>query len=125
MEIPGGLISAGDADPMDSAVREMAEETGYTSNRVVHIGTVEPNPAIQTNRCHSYLALDCVQASTQDLDPTESVRVELLTKAEVYGMITQGAITHALVVAAFCFLLLNEARQLDPAGPLNCCTSVR
>ena len=58
LEIPGGLISPDDPDPSDAAVREMMEETGYFSDNIIHIGTVEPNPAIQTappaaNFCNS------------------------------------------------------------------------
>ena len=61
-------------------MREMAEGTGYISTDVVHIGTVEPNPCLQTNRCFTYLARNCYPASDQMLDPTESIRVELNKK---------------------------------------------
>jgi 8-oxo-dGTP pyrophosphatase MutT (NUDIX family) len=113
LEIPGGLISPEDSSPMEAAVREMTEETGYVSTDVSHIGTVEPNPAIQTNRCHTFLALNCAPASTQNLDPTESIRVELVNKEEVYRLIREQKITHGLVVAAFAHLLLFEAGRKD------------
>ncbi len=109
VEIPGGLISKEDVSPMEAARREMAEETGYTSASVVHLGTVEPNPALQTNRCHTFLARDCIKAGDQSLDPTESVRIQLMPLSDVYQMIRDGTITHALVVAAFAHLLLYEA----------------
>lgn len=108
VEIPGGLISSEDASPREAAIREMIEETGYTSDNVVHIGTVEPNPAIQTNRCYTFLARDCVKVSGQNLDPTESVQVELVPREDVFRMIQDGTITHALVVAAFAHLLIHE-----------------
>jgi len=114
LEIPGGLISEGDSSPMEAAVREMTEETGYVSDDVVHIGTVEPNPALQTNRCYSFLALSCTQSSGQSLDPTESIRVDLVKKEEIYWMIREQKITHGLVVAAFAHLLLYEADRTHP-----------
>ncbi len=108
LEIPGGLISGSDLDPREGAIREMEEETGYAGAEVIHIGTVEPNPAIQNNRCHSFLALDARPGRGQNLDPTEAINVELVKKADVYRMIREGGITHGLVVAAFAFLMLHE-----------------
>jgi ADP-ribose pyrophosphatase len=109
IEIPGGLISDDDTDPMEAAVREMEEETGYYSTDVVHIGTVEPNPALQTNRCFTFLARNVFQKSPQRLDPTESIKVDLTKREDVHRMIRETKITHGLVVAAFAHLLLFEA----------------
>ena len=108
LEIPGGLISDEDADPRYAAVREMQEETGYHSDNVIHLGTVEPNPAIQTNTCHTYLAADAYLGSRQNLDPTEAIEVELIKKERVFDMIRSGEITHGLVIAAFAYLMLHE-----------------
>lgn len=108
LEIPGGLISDDDMDPAEAALREMIEETGYSSDDVVHIGTVEPNPAIQNNRCHTYLARNAFPKGKQKLDPTEAIGVELVEKTKVYEMIRQGRITHGLVIAAFAHLLIHE-----------------
>lgn len=108
LEIPGGLISDDDADPRYAAAREMQEETGYHSKDIIHIGTVEPNPAIQSNTCHTYLASDAYHNAPQNLDPTEAIGVELIKKERVYDMIRSGEITHGLVVAAFAYLMLHE-----------------
>ena len=117
IEIPGGLISDEDSDPMEAAVREMEEETGYHSTDVIHIGTVEPNPALQTNRCFTFLARNVHQRSPQMLDPTESIKVDLTKREDIYRMIRETKITHGLVVAAFAHLLLYEAagNGRDPA----------
>jgi ADP-ribose pyrophosphatase len=108
LEIPGGMISDTETDPMRAAIREMEEETGYVSDDVIHIGTVEPNPAIQNNLCHSYLARNACPLSAQNLDPTEAISVELAKLDEVYRMMRDGRITHGLVVAAFGFLMMHE-----------------
>jgi ADP-ribose pyrophosphatase len=113
LEIPGGLISGKDVDPAEAAAREMEEETGFVSGNVIHIGTVEPNPAIQTNLCHTFLARDAHPGSIQNLDPTEAIAVELVKLSEVYRMIREGSITHGLVVAAFAFLMLHEGRAAE------------
>ena len=116
IEIPGGLISDDDSSPMEAAIREMEEETGYHSTDIVHIGMVEPNPALQTNRCYSFLARNVYPRSPQMLDPTEAIRVELIRKEDIYRMIHEAKITHGLVVAAFAHLLIFEAdRKRNPA----------
>jgi hypothetical protein len=33
----------------------MREETGYDSDDVVALGVIHPNPAIEANRCHTFL----------------------------------------------------------------------
>lgn len=111
LEIPGGLIDAHETDPLEAAVREMREETGYTSTDVIHIGTVHPNPAIQNNLCHSYLARDVKLAGAQDLDTTESIQVELMDRDKVFEALRSGGITHALVLAAFAYLMLFEQKE--------------
>lgn len=108
LEIPGGLIDDHEVDARQAAIRELEEETGYTSTDIVHLGTVAPNPAIQNNRCHTFLARNVHRKQAQRLDPTESITVELMDKDVVYAKIRTGEINHGLVVAAFAHLLLKQ-----------------
>lgn len=108
IEIPGGVVSRHDMSPKHAAVREMQEETGYFSEDVIHIGTVHPNPAIQNNKCYTYLARDAYPKSAQMLDPTEAIKIELLKKEAIFKMIKNAEITHGLVISAFAYLMLYE-----------------
>ncbi len=101
LEIPGGMMDPDDRDPVTTGRRELLEETGYLADHYELIGTVEPNPALQTNRCHTILALDAVLEQGQNLDPSERIRVETLPLKEIPEAIADGRIAHALVVSAF------------------------
>lgn len=104
IEIPGGMVDPGEA-PLAAAQRELQEETGYVADRWIPLGVVTPNPAIQSNRCHTFLALDARPVGDQALDPGEDIEVLRAPLGEVPRWIAEGRIDHALVIAAFFHLL--------------------
>lgn len=100
LEIPGGLVEDGDS-PAAAARRELLEETGYAAADLRPLGSVYPNPAIQNNRCYSYLALDVCQVGSQMQDEREDIEVLTLPVARIPDLIEGGQISHALVLVAF------------------------
>ncbi len=100
LEIPGGLVEASDS-PEGAAKRELLEETGYGSEEIVSLGLVHPNPAIQNNACHTYLAKDVYPRGEQNQDDREDIEVVLRPLSEIPHIFKKGEITHALVLAAF------------------------
>jgi 8-oxo-dGTP pyrophosphatase MutT (NUDIX family) len=100
LEIPGGLIDAGEVDPAAAAARELREETGYAGNHIERLGAMTPNPAIFTNRCHTYLITGCRRVGTLEQDPGEDLEVQLVPAAAVDQLVRGGEIDHALVLAA-------------------------
>jgi 8-oxo-dGTP pyrophosphatase MutT (NUDIX family) len=108
LEVPGGVCDPGE-DPLTAAKRELLEETGHASNNWISLGSCSPNPAIQTNRCHFFLALGCEKMHDLVLDPTEELRVWAIPYLEWESKLRSGEIHHALVLAAFSRLHSSQA----------------
>lgn len=105
LEIIGGVADR-DEDPREAARRELLEETGHAAGSWVSLGSCLPNPAVQNNRCHLFLALDCRPVAALDLDPSEELRVWAASWAEAEQLLASGRLDHALVMAAFLRLFL-------------------
>jgi 8-oxo-dGTP pyrophosphatase MutT (NUDIX family) len=100
LEIPGGLIDPHETDPAQAALRELREETGYEAKDLRLLGSMTPNPAIFTNRCHAYLATGCRRVGDLEMDPGEDLELVLAPIREVDDLVRRGAIDHALALAA-------------------------
>ncbi len=103
LEIPGGLIDPHERDPAAAAARELREETGYEAAELRPIGVMTPNPAIFTNRCHTYLATGCRRVGALQQDPGEDIEIVIVPAVRIDAMVRDGAIDHALVLAALTF----------------------
>ena len=98
-EVPGGAIHHGE-DPSLAALRELEEETGYTSKNLIKVADNYPNPALQNNRIHTYLAKDCTYKGGQTLDPYEEIDVVLMSIDEMKSHLEKGLFNHNIVVAS-------------------------
>lgn len=99
LEIPGGLIDQGEAISA-AGMRELREETGYEGSEVSLLGSVDPNPAIQSNRSHLVLVTDAKCSAEIAWDPDEEIEVSLQPVDEVLKLARNGGITHSLVLNA-------------------------
>jgi 8-oxo-dGTP pyrophosphatase MutT (NUDIX family) len=102
IEVPGGMVDPGE-DPQHSAARELEEETGYRCDTVVRTGKLRPNPAIQRNFLHTFVAIGARPDGHLHLEEREDISSFEATWDEVDAMIRSGAIDHALVINALLF----------------------
>jgi 8-oxo-dGTP pyrophosphatase MutT (NUDIX family) len=103
LEIPGGVIDEGE-DPIVAGVRELREESGYVGENARLLGSVHPNPAMQSNRCHLVLVENARRAADLEWDPDEEFEILSKPVDEVYALARSGGITHAMVLDALLLL---------------------
>jgi 8-oxo-dGTP pyrophosphatase MutT (NUDIX family) len=109
LEIPGGMCDPGET-PREAAWRELREETGCEAGELIELGAVHPNPALQSNRCHTFLARNMTDTGDPQPDTHEAFEVERVPLDRVPALIADGSVTHALVVAAFQLLHVTRPR---------------
>ncbi len=78
LELPGGSAEIQKENCYQSALRELEEETGYSTNDMKEIGSYYPNPALQPNKVHVFLAKNCKLVGKQKLDSFEDISIKLV-----------------------------------------------
>ena len=100
LEIPGGIMDAGESSPVETAVRELREETGYEGKDARVIGKVFPNPAIMSNTCFTVLVENCRLKRPVEFDHGEDIVTRLVPATDLPRLVAEGKIQHSLVVVA-------------------------
>lgn len=88
---PAGYIEK-DEEAKISALRELKEETGYTTNDIKEIDTFYQDEGCSAALNHLYIAYNCEKTTNQSLDEYELVKYMLFNYDELFELENMGYI---------------------------------
>jgi len=112
LELPAGAMDPADASPLDTAARELREETGFVASELRLAASLHPNTATHRNRCHTVLALGARRMADTAHEAGEDIVVDTPPLAEVLAGLPSGLLPQAMHVSAL-LLALASAGRLD------------
>jgi ADP-ribose pyrophosphatase len=115
VEIPAGKIDPGE-DPLETAKRELLEETGYLAREWHHLGTIHPLVAYSNEHIELYLARSLEERHGAVLDDGEFLETFSLPLAEAVVWVRDGRITDSKTMIGLLWAEKLVARAWPPPG---------
>ena len=98
-----GIVDDGE-EPIQAAIRETIEETGYVPYKVEYLGATNTSAGFTNERVHHFHVKVKGNPSAQDLDNDEEIEVITRPLFDIESMLTDGTIegnhAHATVLKA-------------------------
>jgi ADP-ribose pyrophosphatase len=88
IEFPAGGIEPGE-NPVDAAVRELAEETGYVAGSARLLGSQEALPGLLRLTLHVVLCEQLTSGAEQKLEAMEMLEVQELTVDQCWAAVRE------------------------------------
>ena len=100
-EAPAGTLDPGES-PLDTARRELIEETGLSGERFISRGFIYTTPGFTTERIHLFEVRGLTPSQEYARDEDEEIEVVRVPASEVLAMARDGRIRDAKTIALAC-----------------------
>lgn len=110
IELCAGCVEPGE-EPVVGAQRELLEETGFGGGEWELIATLSPNSSTSSNLCYCFVAHGVEQLDKeQHLDKTEDIAVHLVSRQELFELLSNGEIKQAMMAAPLWKYFASKAK---------------
>jgi ADP-ribose pyrophosphatase len=99
LEFPAGHVEKSES-PLDTARRELKEETGYTARRIEHVYDYHPSVSKSRQTVHVFKATGLADGVT-DHDSTEDISVKVVRVRDLERMIARRKVENAGTLVAY------------------------
>jgi len=98
--------------PLDTAKRELLEETGYGGGTWTLLGKYAPNPNTMNNWCYTFLAEGVEKMMEPRQEETEEIEVLLIDEKKLFDLMQNGQIVEGVMLAPLWQYFYNKQKQL-------------
>jgi ADP-ribose pyrophosphatase len=107
-ELPAGMIDKESDASLETAKRELEEETGNKAEYWLDLGSFYPSPGSTSEEIYLFAATGLI-ATEQRLENSEQIELHKLTMEEVMTLIINGEFKHGAGLAAILrYMLMTE-----------------
>ncbi len=103
LELPAGTREPNET-PIDTARRELEEETGYRAGQIEPLASFYTSPDIMTEMMHAFVATDLVEVG-RNLDPSERITTQIVDLVDARRMLAEDMLDDAKTIATLAVYL--------------------
>jgi ADP-ribose pyrophosphatase len=112
LEFPAGHVDSGE-DPLTTARRELAEETGYVAKKIEYVYRYHPSVSRTRQAVHIFMATGLSRQVATRHDTGEYIDAEVMTVKKLRQLIAKGKVENAgtLIAYLLCCSMKTSGRK--------------
>jgi ADP-ribose pyrophosphatase len=100
LEFPAGHVDSGE-DPMETAARELEEETGYVAKKIEYVYRYHPSVSRTKQMVHVFKATGLAKKGATKHDSGEHIKMKTVMVKELGRLVEKGKVENAGTLIAY------------------------